>query len=111
MIGGVGHAALERATVVVTSGGALDVLSGLVYNRLELVVSLEKIVHTHLTKLVRLDEDHFGDGSCLLAVLICLDVLSELRHNCAKLQVELAQVAIGLQLSAQLVVCLLLQVG
>ena len=97
--------------MVVTPGGALDVLSSLVDDRLELVVSLKEIIHAHLTELVRLDEDHFSDGGRLLAVLICLDVLSELRHNCAKLQVELAQVAIGLQLGAQLVVRLLLEVG
>jgi len=59
---------------------------------------------------VSLDEDNFCDCRCLLTVFVSLDVLPELGHDGAELQVELAEVAIGLQLGAELVVRLLVLV-
>jgi hypothetical protein len=59
---------------------------------------------------VSLDKDNLCDCRCLLTVFVSLNVLPELGHDGAELQVELAKVAVGLQLGAELVVRLLVLV-
>ena len=80
----------------------------LVHDRLfELTVTIEQFFNRHGAELVSLDQDYLGDSGRLLPILIRLDVLAELGHDSAQLQMELAEVAVSLELCAQLVVSVL----
>lgn len=59
---------------------------------------------------MRFNQNYFSYRSRLLAILVGLDMLAQLGHDGAELQMELAEVAVSLQLGAQLVVRLLLLV-
>lgn len=59
---------------------------------------------------MRLNQNHFGDGGGLLTIFVGLDVLAQLGHYGAQLQVEFTQITVCLQLGAQLVVGLALLV-
>ena len=70
-------------------------------------VSRKQLFNTFLTKFVRFHDNYLSDGWSLLSILVCLHMLPHLAHNCAQLEVEFAQVAIGLELGRQLFVRLL----
>ena len=49
-------------------------------------------------------QDNLRNCSRFLPILICLDVLAQLGHDRAELEVKLAEVAVGLELCTQLIV-------
>ena len=53
------------------------------------------------------NQDYLCNRRGLLTILVCLNVLPKLRHDCAELQMELAKVAIRLELRAELIMGLL----
>ena len=53
------------------------------------------------------NQDYFCNRCGLLTIFVCLNVLPKLRHDCAELQMELAKVAIRLELRTQLIMGLL----
>ena len=53
------------------------------------------------------NQDYLCNRRSLLTILVCLNVLPKLRHDCAELQMELAKVAIRLELRTQLIMGLL----
>ena len=73
------HTALQRHTTLVVISTLVVhklVISGLVYDAFQLCVFLKELLDAHLAEFCSFDQDHFGDGGCLLSVLVCLDVLA-----------------------------------
>ena len=77
------------------------------YRLFQLVVSSEQLFNSHGTEFMCFNQDYFCNRRGLLTILVCLNVLPKLRHDCAELQMELAKVAIRLELRAELIMGLL----